>query len=233
MSQPFKLFRLQQIDSQIDQGRLRLSEIEHALQDKAILQRAQQEAREAEANLSAARKALRRAEDNVQAQRVKIEQTEAILYGGKVHNPKELQDLQNEAAALKRYLVTLEDRLLEAMIALEEAEARYTATIQALAEVTQQDERLTKELLDEKDKLLQEIGRLESERQAACTSIPVDDLHLYNELRQKRRGVAVARVLDRTCSACGSTLNAALLQAARSPNQITRCDSCGRILYAG
>lgn len=233
MSQPFKLYRLQQIDTQIDHGRSRLSEIENALEDKASLLRAQKEVEEAEASLNAARKALRRAEENVQAQRIKIEQTESILYGGKVHNPKELQDLQNEAAALRRYLSILEDRLLEAMIALEEAEARYAATAEALAKITEQNENLTKQLTNEKNNLIQEINRLESERWAACRAIPPEDLRLYDELRQKRRGVAVTKVVDGNCSACGSTLNAALLQSARSPNQLTRCDSCGRILYVG
>ncbi|MFN2235225.1 MAG: C4-type zinc ribbon domain-containing protein [Anaerolineales bacterium] len=47
-----------------------------------------------------------------------------------------------------------------------------------------------------------------------------------------RAGVAVAKVEDRACKACGSTLTASLNQAARSPSQIVFCDSCGRILYA-
>ena len=122
MSQPFKLFRLQQLDSQLDQGRGRLREIEATLNDSAALNQAQERASQAEAGLVTAQKTLNRAEENVQAQQIKIEQTEAALYGGKVRNPKELQDLQNESAALKRFLDTLEERQLEALIAVEEAE---------------------------------------------------------------------------------------------------------------
>jgi uncharacterized pyridoxal phosphate-containing UPF0001 family protein len=38
---------------------------------------------------------LKQTEADVEKQRIKIEQTESSLYGGRVQNPKELQDLQN------------------------------------------------------------------------------------------------------------------------------------------
>ena len=47
---------------------------------------------------------------------------EKRLYSGTVTNTKELQDLQDEGVALKRRIVALEDRQLEAMIAQEDAE---------------------------------------------------------------------------------------------------------------
>jgi predicted nucleic acid-binding Zn-ribbon protein len=125
MSSPFKLYRLQQTDSQIDRRATRVAEIEVALKDDEALMRGTRTVQIAEQELKDFRKALQRAEDNVSGQRVKIEQSEATLYGGKVKNPKELQDLQNEAAALKRYLGGLEDRLLEAMLAEEEAASKF------------------------------------------------------------------------------------------------------------
>ena len=233
MSQPFKLFRLQQIDSQLARANTRLHEIEIALNDNYAFRKAKDFADEKASTLEKARKSLHRAEENVQSQQIKIEQSEATLYSGKVSNPKELQDLQNEVAALKRYLSVLEDRQLEAMISVEEAEGEYKAASLALErarrENTQQQVRLT----EEQGELLQEVERLENERQAALDSIPIDDVLMYNELRQKKRGVAVARVIDKTCSACGSTLTASMLQASRSPNKISLCDTCGRILYGG
>lgn len=233
MSQPFKLFRLQQIDSHIDQALGRLREIEVALNDKTALYEARQRNAEAEANLADARKILHRAEENVNAQRIKIEQTEAALYGGKVRNPKELQDLQNESAALKRYLDTLEERQLEALFAIEDLEAVFKERSIALSKIVADAEALDKKLNAEKANLTLELKRLESERQAAASTVTPEDLGLYEKLRQQRRGVAVARVNVNTCSACGSVISPSLLQAARSPNQLSRCDSCGRILYSG
>ena len=233
MSQPFKLYRLQQIDSQLDWTRARLREIEAELKDNEALRRAQQNEADAASQLKETVHALRHAEENVRQQRLKIEQSESTLYGGKVRNPKELQDLQNEIAALKRFLSVLEDRQLEAMLAEEEAESTHKCTQDALEAERGHFAQQSEQLDQEKDRLLKEADRFEDERRVIIPSIPVEDLSLYDQLRHKRAGIAVAKVTDRACSACGSTLSAALLHAARSPSQISRCETCGRILYIG
>ncbi|MBN2548596.1 MAG: hypothetical protein JXB15_05545 [Anaerolineales bacterium] len=233
MGQPFKLYRLQQIDSQLDWTRARLQEVDRVLNEDVLLSAASQRCEQISQTLQEARESLRQAEDNVRQQRLKIEQNESTLYGGKVRSPKELQDLQNEVASLKRYLVVLEDRQLESMLVEEEAASTYAQANAELEQVRAQVEIQHKELNSERVQLLKEIDRFNEERQAAVTSIPADELHLYETLRVQRRGIAVAKVVDRACSACGSTLNAVLLHAAHSGTQITRCDACGRILYAG
>ena len=233
MSLSFKLYRLQQIDSQLDRARARLREIDTALSEDQAIRQAKARLQEAEEELRSKRKLLRQAEDAVQEQRLKIEQTEATLYSGRVRNPKELQDMQNEAAALKRYRIVLEDRQLEAMIAVEEMEAVQKTASSDLETVVSQFAKQHSALTQEQTVLLNDIERIENERKATVSSIPDDPLKLYEQLRQQRRGIAVAKVTDKACSACGSTLNAVLLNAARSPNQISRCDICGRILYGG
>lgn len=233
MSQPFRLYRLQQLDTQLDRATARLEEIEIALSENIAVRRAQRQVEKAENHLQEARKNLRGAEVDVQSQRNKIEQTEATLYGGKVRNPKELQDLQNESAALKRYLTVLEDRQLEAMLAVDEAEQDYEEANQELEQVNEEKSGQVAQLSDEKATLLKEVARLQVEREAAASGIPPDDMQAYAKLRIQRNGVAVAKVTDKACAACGSTLSAALFHSARLQNQLSRCDSCGRILYVG
>ncbi len=233
MSQPFNLFRLQQIDSQIDQVRSRLQQIEVALRDHTAVLEATRLENKKKGAFEAANRVLQQADENVNAQRIKIEQTESTLYGGKVRNPKELQDLQNESVALKRYLDTLEDRQLEALITFEETEIEHKAAAENLARIEEDVKQSNRALTLEQSGLREEITRLNVERESIATPIPQEDYSIYEKLRLQRRGVAVARINNNVCEACGSSLNAALLQAARSPNQITRCESCGRILYAG
>jgi len=233
MSRPFKLYRLQQIDSQLDWMKARLKEIEIAMSNDEEIRKAGLSAEKASEDLITCQGALHKAEDEVKAQRVKIEQTEATLYGGKVHNPKELTDMQNDVAALKRYLGVLEDRQLEAMMAEEEADAIHKTSRQDLEATQQQFATMTAGLQQEKDKALNDVARFQGERQAVLGTIEPEDLKLYSSLREKRHGIAVAKVADRACSACGSTLAAVLLHAAHSPNEINRCENCGRILYLG
>jgi len=233
MNQSSQLYRLQQIDTLLDQTIARLDELEKLLSDRSTLAQAEEACNNAEEALQTERKKLRQAENNVLEQRIKIEQDESALYSGKMRNPKELQDLQNEVAALKRFLSTLEDRQLEIMITTEEIEAisreAKTALDKVLATMIEQQAHFNAE----KTSFLKDKERLEIERQAACNALSAQELDLYTQLRKQKRGIAVARVLDRTCTACGSTLTPALVQAANSPNQIVRCSSCSRILYPG
>ena len=65
-----------------------------------------------------AERALKLSESEVEKQQIKIQQTEASLYGGKVHNPKELQDLQKDIVSLKRHLETFSQRQLQKAFAI-------------------------------------------------------------------------------------------------------------------
>jgi predicted nucleic acid-binding Zn-ribbon protein len=233
MSRPFKLYRLQQIDSQLDWLHGRLQDIEAAMKEDTILRQASESAQKAEDDLQRARKVLRAAEENVLQQRMKIEQNESTLYDGKMQNPKELKDMEKEVEALKRYLIVLEDRQLEAMMSEEEAVSTYQIVIADLEKVRAQSKTDASELSLEKNKLGKDVVRLGEEHRVSASGVDADDLVLYNKLREKRRGVAVAKVVDRACSACGSTLNACLLHAVHSPNQLNLCETCGRILYTG
>jgi len=128
MSATFHLYRLQQVDSQIAKVDKRLDEIQRIIDDNRDLKRAKVRVKKSETAQQETAKALKKAEKNVQAQHISIEQTEAMLYGGNVKNPKEVQDLQNKTESLKRYLNTLQDQQLEAMLAHEEKdEALQTA----------------------------------------------------------------------------------------------------------
>jgi predicted nucleic acid-binding Zn-ribbon protein len=232
MNLVFKLYRLQQVDSQLDQNSSRLSEIDGILANDSVLENLRSLAASSSEELKEMQRQLRTAEHDTQAQRAKIQQTETKLYGGKISIPKELQDLQNEAAALKRYLSVLEDRQLDAMLAVDEAEAQALHDKGEFEKNAVQTEARDKNLVKEQTSLHAEVSRLQEERLAASSGVPQETLNLYEALRKKRQGVAVAQVTDQACSACGSTLSSTLLQEARSPGVITTCGFCGRILYA-
>jgi predicted nucleic acid-binding Zn-ribbon protein len=137
-----------------------------------------------------------------------------------------------ELSSLKNYLETLEERQIEAMVALEEAESdRETAAV-SLDQVAADRIADNAALAGERSGVKAEIASLEAERTVAIHAVNADDRELYNRLRLKRAGVAVASASTRTCGACGTTLNNSLYQAARSPAQLTFCDTCGRVLYA-
>jgi predicted nucleic acid-binding Zn-ribbon protein len=233
MSQISILYRLQQIDSQLDNAQISLQNVEKELSDNSLIQDAQLNVIDAEQKYQVAVKRQRDSENKSYDVRVKIELSEASLYGGKIHNPKELQDIQNEVASLKRLIITLEDLELESMLAVEEADSNLNHAKEAANEIQARHIEHSAILNGEKTRLLSQIERLEAERNAAIPPISATELALYEQLRKARNGVAVVKISSKACGACGATLTAAVIQTTQSPGQLVRCPTCGRILYPG
>ncbi|HJR81672.1 MAG TPA: C4-type zinc ribbon domain-containing protein [Anaerolineales bacterium] len=232
MSAALGLYRLQQVDSQIDQVQARLKAIRQTLENDAELRAATDRLSAADHKYKDTEQALKQREAEVQKQSIKIQQTESSLYGGSVHNPKELQELEMDAASLKRHLVTLEERELEAMLVVEAAEKDLSLAREEFERVQSSLGDQNRDLMQESGLLHRDLDRLNAERQAVISGIAQQAIDGYNQLRQQRRGIAVTTVSDSSCAACGTTLTPSQQQTARSTTQLFYCPSCGRILYA-
>ena len=232
MSAALGLYRLQQVDSQMDQIRARLASIEETLQNDKELRTAAEQLAASENQYKSAERELKLREDEVEKQRLKIEQAEASLYGGHVHNPKELQDLQLDVASLKRHLSTLENGELESMAVVENAEKDLQSSGTQLEKVTSGRSSQNVGLMKEIDSLQKEIERLDSERGAVMSDIPQPSIKAYDLLRKQKRGIAITTISDSSCAACGTTLTPAQQQSARSTSHMFNCPTCGRILFA-
>lgn len=233
MNLGFRLFRLQQVDTQLDDVAKRLAEIERLLANDDVIREARSAIEAAQAAMDTTRKELALAEAEVKAQQEKLKENQDALYGGKVRNPKELQDLQLEAENLTGHLRTQEDVQLDKMMRLEDQQATLQNAEANLEGVLAQRGVEQRTLTKEQEQLHAEKLRLLEEREPALHGIPAESLAVYEGLRKSKSGLAVAKVANKECSACGAELSAALAEAARSPSDLARCDSCKRILYAG
>ncbi len=233
MSQSFHLYQLQKIDTQLDQGATRIKEITAAIESDHRIDDQQAIIDTALRTLLTEQTQLKRVENEAAAKRVKLEQSEASLYGGKVRVPKELQDLQNEVAALKRALSGLEDLQLDAMVKVEDAQTVLETAKHEFLTIQAAVASETAALAGEKSTLENLRERYLKEREAILPQIPLPHLEDYERLRKNKRGIAVAALQDEACSGCGTQLTPADRQIARSPNQTYHCPSCGRFIYAG
>ncbi len=231
MNLPFSLFRLQNLDTQINQMQKHLQEIERILLQDERVKSALENLEKSAETLKNQKRALVLIEDQVETKQIKLKLTQASLFGGRISNPKELQDLQQEGEALKRTISKLEEDQLSCMIAVEEAQiAQQQADAdykQAIADKISQNANL----MGEKSKLESELPSLESQRDSIVQGIPAETRTLYESLIKSKAGKAVAEVIDECCDACGATLTPGELQSARSPSTLLKCRTCGRILF--
>ncbi len=233
MSRVSSIHRLQDLDLAIDRGRARLADIDRLLGVSDAVRAARAADEQAQAELRAAHANVKEAELTLGVQRSKLEHAEAALYGGAVHNPKELQDLQADVDSLKRYAAALEERLLEAMLALEEEETRARRTADGLSRSQASLQTEQSSLAAERGQVLVRLDTLATEREAAVAGVAEKDLALYARLRDSMGGMALAILKDGSCSACGVGISASESQTVRNSAELFRCPQCGRILYAG
>lgn len=233
MSAALGLLRLQQVDSRLDQLEDRLGLITAQLQDDAAAAAAREALASADAERQQAELARLAAEAQTSSQRNKLQLAEASLYGGTVRNPKELQDLQDDVASLKRYLAILEEAEFACMERLEVADNHRREAAELLEQILGRANVDRHRLADQQNDLNRTREQLHAERGAALSAIGDHDLEMYESLRRSRRGVAVCEVSDGACGACGTVLTAALHQSARSGTGLVHCPSCSRILFGG
>lgn len=229
----FHLYHLQKLDSRLDSIKDRLKSISSILNSDARIAVAEKVLDEKKKAFSVQQKKLQLIEESIHAKRMKIEQSEASLYGGGIKNPKELQDLQKEIVSIKSTILSLEESELAAMFDVENAEKEVTVAEDALKTVMTTVACSQSQLMAERTELEQTVHKLEQERPAIVSQISSSSLDLYEELRKKKRGIAVAAVEERCCSLCGTELTPAEFQAAKSPSTLFYCASCGRLLYVG
>ena len=231
MSKAETLYRLQIIDLEIDERSRRLKEAKAILEGNEELGRARQALQDGEKKLSRQRTRLRDQELEMRSLANKIASVEDRLYGGRIKNPKELASRQEEVQYLKRRKDGLEDQVLEAMIEVEESEASVTEQRERLARLEEEWQETQARLSAEQNELVNRLSQLRAKRAKLQKTIEAGDLALYEDLRRRWGGRAVALLEGELCQACGVTLPSSKAQQARQGEKLTLCGSCERILY--
>jgi predicted nucleic acid-binding Zn-ribbon protein len=230
MSQALALYHLQQIELAIARGEKRLGEIAGALTDDAEVGAARTVAGAAARAVSPLRAKVRDLELEIQTTTQKAAATEQQLYSGSVKNPKAMQEMQQEIEALKARGAQLDERLLEAMMALEEAESAQTEAEAALTATTQGWQAQHGDLLAEQTDLEAKLAALNVERDDALKAVTPASLKGYNTLKPRRGGQPVALLNGLSCTMCGVEQTTAVVQDVRRGDKLIQCSNCGRIL---
>ena len=231
MSQTQPLYELQQVDLEIQGVSGRLKEIAATLGENAELKRARKMATDAQAELAKSRAEMHDLDLEVSSLSQKIETNESRLYSGRVTNPKELANLEEELASLKRWREKREEDLLEAMLATEEAEATLSDAQAILTQVSETWGAEQGDLADEQTTLQARLEELGNRRQSLIAVVGPEDVATYERLRQRKAGRAVSALKDGVCEGCRMNPPSSQVQHARSGSELEFCNNCGRILH--
>jgi predicted nucleic acid-binding Zn-ribbon protein len=224
---------LQEIDDEAAALRAALDDVERRLRGSEQLDEARRTSAAMDAELADVRRAQRRIEGEVAGLTARIEPEEKRLYDGSVRNPKELQNIQHELENLKDQRAKLEDQLLEVMTNLDRVERDQAAATRKLAQEEARWEKDQGDLKHEALRLNDLITRTDVRREAQKLKVTPRNLHVYEDVRRRRGGVAVARVTGGNCGGCRVGIPEAIRKRAFGSDQLAQCPNCERILYVG
>ena len=147
-------------------------------------------------------------------------------------NQKEYETAMRETDALQKQITAFETQTLENMTALDEVEKEIESRSDEINSIDQK----RADALAEFDAALghdrADLARLEGGRDEVFKTLPANLAAVYNRLSQRSRdGIAVAEVVNGSCSACFMALRPQMQVEVRRGEQIITCESCTRILY--
>lgn len=147
-------------------------------------------------------------------------------------NQKEYETAMRETDSLQKQITAFEAEIVEKMATGEEVEKELT---ERADEINNLDSRRD-EAFQAFDKEV-EVSKTEFESETAkraevFDTLPAQMASVYNRMAQRSRdGIAVAEVVNGSCSACFMSLRPQMMLEVKRMDKVVLCESCSRILY--
>jgi len=229
MSTAQQLYHLQELDLEIDSGQRNLQKMTGQLGESQVLTTARAKLDTEKRHLQTMQKQQRSLEREADDINAKLKVAGEDLYSGRIHNPKELSNLQHDIELLKANRSKIEDKILELMDSVESHTKELVDLNEQFTNVEENWRVEQQQLGIDIEQLKSRILNLEQQKLLLVNSLDTKTVDLYDDLKMKMK-TAVARVTQGICSGCRMQLPTTDLQRVRGGN-VVQCSSCGRILY--
>lgn len=232
MSDVNMLVALQQIDTELEVTTKRLQEIEIQLEGSPELISARDSLQETQDQMRILQTHQQSLETDAVTAKDRIQALEARMMGGEVTNPRELPTIQLEVEKLSLRRGQLEEQALSALDEVEKERPELDTRKSQVKTLEEQWAGTQTALIREKDRLERELPGLHRKRAEKAKTVAPWPFKVYERVRAKKGGKAVALIERGICSGCRISLPTTLIQRARAGREIVSCSSCGRILYS-
>jgi predicted nucleic acid-binding Zn-ribbon protein len=229
MSLVGQLYRLQQLDLELQKKQRELTDVENQLSDNKALVAAESRLASQTEQLQDAKKRQKSSEWELEDLQEKIRQIDSRLYGGKTKDPKELVNLEKEGKGLKSQVRPKEDALLGFMSQIEEMEAGAKTTAGELERLKEEWEQRQQTLRPRKSEIETVLADLKGERNRLAEQISSEAISIYQRI-SLTMGQAVVKVEKGKCLGCHISVPTSQWQKVRAGDLI-QCNNCGRVLY--
>jgi predicted nucleic acid-binding Zn-ribbon protein len=229
-SLPSALYTVQEFEIAVDKARARIERIEEQLANDEVVVARRNELDKLNKSYNQTQATIKDLELEISSLTSKIEEVDELLYSGKLKNPKELKDRQEELESLRRRHKTLEARLLAALTEAETVNKQHEAAEESLSEAVDKQKQDNVDLIAEKETLQEQILDNLRKRKTMVKTIPDNVYKNYRILRKRKNGQAVAPLKGNACGLCGVSQTTSAVQDIQEGNKIMYCENCGRML---
>jgi predicted nucleic acid-binding Zn-ribbon protein len=228
MSLTGQLYKLQQLDLELQRKLQELSEVNHELSNNKDLVIAESKLSSHKEQLEDVSRKQKNSEWELEDLQEKIRQIDSKLYSGTTKDPKELVNLEKEVKSLKSQIKPKEDALLGLMSQMEEIEANVRTTIEEIERLKQEWEQKQETFGRRKSEIETLLTKLKEDRVALAQQLDSEVLNTYERIRLSR-GQAVTKVERGECQGCHIAVPTSQWQKIKAGDLI-QCNSCSRIL---
>ncbi len=186
--------------------------------------------REIQGKRDTAQAARAELEKQIAENKVYIERAERNLKNSQ--NQKEYETAMRETDALQKQVSALETQVLEKMTEIEEVEQVLAERADEINSLESNRNSALKVFDAKINKNKKEYEIETKKREEVFVTLPTRMGSVYNRLAQRSRdGIAVAEVVNGSCSACFMSLRPQVQVEMKTSDQIITCENCTRILY--
>jgi len=228
-----ELLELQELDLSIDRLAARVVALESLEDIRAARERAGQfetAVGDLKLNRDDLAREQSRLETDLDSMLRKIEAERKRMFDGSVANAKELQAIEAEIANLSHRRTDKEDRVLELMEQREEIDSRLAPLEQELAGARTMEAEVERTSAAELVDIRRTLDQLRGRRTELAARFDPELVDLYEDLRQSKKGVGVAALVDGVCQGCHQQLSPMYLDRLKRDGGVRRCEYCRRIL---
>jgi len=224
------VIRLQEIDRRLEDLNREIATLpKHIAEIEKKLVSHERKLEADRAALVANQKERKKCEGDIQTKEQKISKLKDQML--QVKTNEQYRAFQSEIEFCQNEIRKSEDRILELMGESEPLDKNVKAAETALkaekAEV-ESEKAVTRDRTAADEQASRE---LQTERAAIVAQVTPAAYQRYERSRKARRGVGIAEVIDRRCSACNMVIRPQFFQDLKTSDQIMVCESCQRILY--
>lgn len=181
------------------------------------------------AALAANQKDRKKLEGDILVHQQKISKLKEQMLGAKTN--EQYKAFQHEIEFVEKEIRKAEDRILDLMTESEPLDANVKKAEVALKQekvvVEEEKGRARKRTAEDQGFLDQH----RTQRAEVVVKLPKATVTVYDHIRVKQGGIAIAEVINSRCQACQITIRPQYMQDLRKGTELMRCEQCGRFLY--